>query len=48
MAFLKIEMGNFDDALLHLRETETMLRSVVSEPGKVTKELREVAEQRNL
>ena len=41
-------MGNYDDALLHLRETETMLRSVDEEAGKVTKELREAAEQRNL
>ena len=30
MAFLKIEMGNYDDALLHLRETENMLRTVVN------------------
>ena len=48
MAFLKIEMGNYDDALLHLRETENMLRAVVSEEGKVTQELREAAEERNL
>ena len=36
MAFLKIEMGNYDDALLHLRETENMLRTVVNEADKVT------------
>jgi len=26
MAFLKLEMGKYDDSLLHLRETEEMLR----------------------
>ena len=29
MAFLKIELANYDDALQHLRETENMLRSIV-------------------
>ena len=48
MAFLKIELGNQDDALLHLRETESMFRSIISEEGKITDFMREVAEERNL
>ena len=48
MAFLKIEIGNYDDALLHLRETENMLRTVVNEDDKVTQEQLVAAEERNL
>ena len=43
---MKIEMGKFDDALLHLRETESMFRSVVSD-NKITDFMREVASERN-
>jgi len=46
MAFLKIEMGKHDDALLHLRETETMIREITSDE-KVDPVVLEMAEERN-
>ena len=46
MAFLKIEMGKYDDALLHLRETETRMRDIASDE-KVDRVVLEMAEERN-
>ena len=46
MAFLKTEMGKHDDALLHLRETEEMLRDTKSDE-KVDSTVLEMAEERN-
>ena len=46
MAFLKIEIGKYDDALLHLRETETRMRDIKSDE-KVDQVVLEMAEERN-
>ena len=39
MAYLKNEMGNHSDALLHLREAEEMLRKVKEEGDRLPAEL---------
>ena len=46
MAFLKIEIGKYDDALLHLRETEARMRDIKSDE-KVDQVVLEMAEERN-
>ena len=46
MAFLKIEIGKYDDALFHLRETETRMRDIKSDE-KVDQVVLEMAEERN-
>lgn len=52
MAMLKIEMGKYEDSLLHLQETETMLRNVLLSPQKskdsqISAMMKEVADERN-
>ena len=46
MAFLKIEIGKYDVALFHLRETETRMRDIKSDE-KVDQVVLEMAEERN-
>ena len=50
MAMLKLEMRKYDDAMLHLRETEDTLRQVTPESsssGRVTNLIYELANERN-